>query len=760
MTADGNLPIKVVPAREADYVAPGPAGGSTKVFGTVDTALRTRLADEVRTAVQHFSAAQPTAFPMPGVARVTLKREAVAKSHRPTELFNGDTCPIIGGNRLGELFVSVDAGGAGELTRRIERGASRQVEANISTLERIQPYDLGDALGGRTFEELLADVRRKQSLKVRLFHYATQEQNVRAESWFREVAARAGLTAVDPLDYAEGIRVFRVRGATPDRVAALRGFAGVGIQGLSVFPDLRLVRTASRPIGDITAADFPAPVPGREYPLVGVIDSGTDPDNPLLQAWVAHRHVLVPSDRQDNHHGSFVAGLIVHGRRLNHNDPRFPSTSSKVIDVVAIDRDGLIAEDELILVIDDCLRRFPQVQVWNLSLGHSTPCADTAFSEFGAALDDRAKRHGVLFVIAAGNYQTAPLRAWPPQDGIGDGDRICPPADATRALTVGSVAHTDTPNTCVRRDEPSPFSRRGPGPAYHMKPELSSFGGNCDAAGAYFQSGVVSLDPGGRRAENIGTSFATPLVSTLAANAEAELNCGRWPGDRTLLKASIIHAAFLRSAPIDSGRFKYVGVGCPPDIDEILSCRQSAATSVFRVPVRAGLNYQKRPFPMPPCLSAGGSLQCEVFMTLLYEPALNMSFGVEYCRCNVSASLGTIEACADGREKYDRQVDPAPKSLEGGFEEDLVKHGYKWSPLKLYYRKFSRGPAGKEWRLSMEMLTRPEPEPILQQDVVLLVTVRGKSPDLPVYDEMVRAMNRLGWGASDLEIRSRDRLRP
>jgi subtilisin family serine protease len=54
------------------------------------------------------------------------------------------------------------------------------------------------------------------------------------------------------------------------------------------------------------------------YPLVGVIDSGTDPNNMLLRPWVAIRDEDdVPAVDQDNNHGSFVAGLIANGRTLN-----------------------------------------------------------------------------------------------------------------------------------------------------------------------------------------------------------------------------------------------------------------------------------------------------------------------------------------------------------------------------------------------------------------------------------------------------------
>jgi serine protease AprX len=754
------LPIKVVLPRQEDFKAPPPARGSTTVFGTVDNALRKHLAGEVRAVEKHFDRSFKSSKDVPAVAKVILKPEAVAKSHRPTDLFGPDTCPIIGGNRLGELYVSVEPKGLELLVKRIEASDTKHIVANLSTLISINPYTPIDVLGGETLEELQQRLESKpESLRVRLFRHASRFQNQNLDANFERVAKSIGVDKVESLNYADGLKVYRVGSVPPKSLDAL--LKVVGIQSLSLFPTYRVVRTTSRSLGRVTASDFPAPDTAIDYPLVGLIDTGTDPNNKLLQAWVVARHELIPKDQQDNEHGSFVGGLLVHGKRLNHNDPRFPSASSKIVDVVALDKSGSISEDELLIVVDEALNTFPTVKVWNLSLGQSTPCNDTMFSEFGAALDERAERHGVLFVVAAGNYVNAPFRSWPPPDGIHESDRICPPADAIRAITVGSIAHLDTPNTGAKRGEPSPFSRRGPGPAYLIKPELACFGGNCDSNGECTQVGVISIDGNGHKAENIGTSFANPLVSSLAANVEAELRVSSDTSQRALTKALMVHAAFLQNAPLSEQGLQYMGLGCPPDLNTIINCRQSAATLIFQIPVRSKPDFGKRPFPMPACLfDEASGLRCEIFMTLLYEPPLDRNFGIEYCRCNVNASLGLMGIDAkSGDEKYIRQVYPVPKELSDGYEQDLVKHGFKWSPLKLYHRKFSRGPSGRTWRLTLDLLNRSDFDSDTEQNVILIATIRGLGADLPVYNELVREMEKLAWGAQDLQIRSRLRMK-
>lgn len=763
MTEGSLLPIKVVIPRDGDYRWPSAGGGELKFFGVVTDAMRqdfVRQADSLAAFFAKSFDAQPS---VPAVARVRLKQEAVAKSHRPTDLFNDDTCPIIGGGALGELFVSVQPQGLAKLADRIRTGAARTTEAHLSALADIRPYTADDALKLEEAAEMSAASSRGKlpPLRFRLFRHLSQTVNTAIDLAFFKIAQQFGVQDVEQMDYADGMSVYCLRDLPEVALKPLAAF--VGTQSLSTFPDYRIVRTAARSLGNVTATNFPPPDAGRDYGLVGVIDTGTDPSNAHLQAWVVDRWDWVPRAMQNNDHGSFVAGLVVHGRSLNHGDDRFPGVSSKVVDVVALDRDGEISEYDLITVIDEALRRFPDVKVWNLSLGLvGDPCRDHEFSELGCALDERIRRHGVLFVIAAGNFQSPPFREWPPQAGLGDDDRISPPADAIRGITVGAVAHAETKSSRVRRDEPSPFSRRGPGAAYLLKPELSAPGGNCDATGQCVQTGVVSVDGTGHVAENIGTSFATPLVATLAANIGRELGVTMNQLSPTLWKALMLHGAFLRRPLLDPEGINYFGLGSPPDVSEILNCRQSAATLIFEIPVHAGPEFGKRPFPMPACLiEPGVGLKAEVFMTLLYDPPLDRNFGVEYCRVNVSASLGTIGLDpATGKETYRREVEGVPKEMTDGYERDLVKHGFKWSPLKLYYRNFTRGPVGKPWRLTLDYLSRAHFIPADDQLVTLVLTIRDPRGLAHVYDEMVQEMTRLSWGAEDLQVRSRARLRP
>ena len=74
------------------------------------------------------------------------------------------------------------------------------------------------------------------------------------------------------------------------------------------------------PAGAIDDARFRRPKPNGDDGIVGVIDSGTDPKNSRLQAYVLARENWVQTT-QDNDHGSFVVGLIANARAETMETP-------------------------------------------------------------------------------------------------------------------------------------------------------------------------------------------------------------------------------------------------------------------------------------------------------------------------------------------------------------------------------------------------------------------------------------------------------
>ena len=533
MSDKPKLPLKVVPQLERDFYRPDTGGGPKKVFGNVTDEFRGLLASQVIEVRDHFVAAFKEFPDVPAVAKAKVRPDAIAKSHRPVSVLSPKTCPIIGAEGLGELLLSVTPRGLENLARRIETDKTKEGIANLSTLRSFEPYKAS------------IEVPEDDIVKVKLFRHNDHGYDAAVDERFYQVVRRYGIKEPRELRYGRGLKIYRLQTKRQDIFQALGNY--VGTQSVGPFPLYHPVRSTAVTLRSAIPGDFPKPKSNSQYPLIGIVDSGTAIDDPYLSPWREAREVYVPEAEQDNTHGSFVAGLIIHSRKLNHDDARFPSCSARIVDVVALAKDGT-SEDKLLASLEDAIEKFPEVKVWNLSLGTERNVDNKSFSDFGVALDRLQDEHGITFVVAAGNYREKPYRGWPPDD-LGEKDRICAPADSVRAIVVGSAAHRDHSSSRVKSGDPSPFSRRGPGPLYLPKPELSHIGGNCNPAGSCSQIGVLSLDGHGNLAEDFGTSFATPLISTLFANVSHRVVDGAsHQGQTWRLDLSVQHRSSHTSA--------------------------------------------------------------------------------------------------------------------------------------------------------------------------------------------------------------------
>lgn len=118
-------------------------------------------------------------------------------------------------------------------------------------------------------------------------------------------------------------------------------------------------------------------------------------------------------------------------------------------------------------------------------------------------------------------------------------NRVCEPAGAVNALTVGSLAHSNGLgpehefDVHIQRitepDEPSPFSRTGPGAGGIKKPDFVDYGGTLvfDAVARRLQraphlanAGILTTNADFQRqliVSKTGTSFSAPHLAHKAA---------------------------------------------------------------------------------------------------------------------------------------------------------------------------------------------------------------------------------------------------
>ncbi len=670
----------------------------------------------------------------------------------------------IGTRRMGELLLPATSNSLRHLSEVIEQNKAKVIRANISTINELLLYGPDDVLrlsvDGTSTEKARKSLSRwiragKPLILERFTSSNGQTDNtIRSELDLQLKLHKVEINDATLLSSGGATRIVRIRSL--EIAEQLASFPGVR----SLVPADEFSPIEARPQMFAMIGKAPAgilPNPDTDLPIVGVIDTGIKPNDKALKAWVTHHSTYVLPPETDNLHGTFVAGLIAGSRPLNMNNPLFPSVQAKVLDLAALTSIPGTTFDEIFERINETVRQHPEVKVWNCSFGASGPGHPDRFGQLANELDALSDELDILFVIAAGNYQIPPLRAWPPTNDLGGQDRISQPAESVRALTVGSVAHIAA---LVNPGEPSPFSRRGPGPSKIPKPDIIHRGGNCSEHGHFNDAGIRSLLPGGNIGESVGTSFSTPIVSAIAANVwQALEKKGLSPRQETV-KALVIHSAALSSPKRSPEERDYYGFGVPESVIDTLFCSQESFTMMFDVELFDGIIWEKTPFPIPACLHPNGSRICaDIVMTLVYSPPLDGRHEAEYIRANVDASFGTYDHDDDGELHHHGLVPLDAPHKEDLYEKAMIDHGFKWSPVKVYRGLFRRGKTGKNFRLRLELLRRSgEPAQPDPQLAIVLLTFRGITPGQPVYIDGLRAMRAANWVTETISTRTHVRI--
>lgn len=523
----------------------------------------------------------------------------------------------------------------------------------------------------------------------------------------------------------------------------------------------------SLPLGRIVGTDLEAFLDddySESEIIIGIIDGGISDNNDLLSSSIFAREEYVNESYRNPSHATFIASTIQYGNKLNGINASNPKRF-KFLDVVAIPNSDekfgpidTVGEEELMEIIEDIMQKYSTtVKVWNISLGIESLICQGAMSDLGIFLDYIQDKYNVQIFVSSGNYKKT-FRTWPPQDNIGEEDRIISPSDSVRAITVGSVALYDSNNSIVKGNEPSPFSRRGPGANYIVKPDVVDFGGNIDETFNITGLGMKGLGINGEVIEGIGTSYSNPRVVQKFSSVYDEMV----EKDLLLAKAMIIHSARMTSRELleqNQDNIKYYGFGMPSvHTKDILQCSEDEITLVFRQKIVQGTHLELFDFPYPTSLIRNGKCIGEIGMTLAYSPVLDQRYGQEYCRTNIDVSFGTYKYESDGKIKFAGCV-PLECSWDEKFEKSRVENGYKWSPVKSYYRKISNKgiQAGDGWKIRIDMNSRSGLV-VPGQEFVLIVTIKDPSGN-DIYSEMVNGLRTRGYVTNNLETKQQLRQR-
>ncbi|HTR00833.1 MAG TPA: S8 family peptidase [Candidatus Acidoferrum sp.] len=764
------LPIKLIMRKQGVEKLVTGGGGKKEPFRSVDAEYRQRLANQVK-AIR--DAVMPLVEPEGAApARVKLIHKATAKSHRPDDLFSLQTCPIVGAGRPGELFIKATTAGLERLENTISSNVSAQIVKQLSCIESIEPITPIFRRSGLTAADILRHSPRSKegfTARIQLFNLGPDDHQDFLLKDFHATCTKSGIS-ISSDGYSTSSMVFSAKCRTVDDIERLSKI--IGVRSIAQMPLIRNVRPQATNSMKLPKLLTPADIEG-EAPVVVVVDSGISDQIPELNAWIAGRESYVAPAYRNTDHGTFVAGLICWGSELNPNLAGIDNSPCGVFDLQVLpntdpskgDTDGLTEQEFLVALKTALQQHANKYKVWNLSLGTDAICTLDAFSQLAVELDNLQEQFQVSFVISAGNYTTVPLLGYPREHGEIGAGRITAPADSVLGITVGSISHVDYKKSGPNENHPSAFSRHGAGPNHIIKPDLVHYGGACAIDGSHI-TGVRSIIGSGS-AENIGTSFAAPLVSRNLAHIYDQIT----PTPSPVLARALLthHARDPRNGErVPDGEENFFGFGLPATTPYCIQCTPYSSTLVFEDALRPRYFLEWDDFPYPPSLKKDGRYFGEIWMTIAFAPARGPRWGSEYCETHIDAHFGVYQdvvsrSTGEVSQKFAGLVPPEHKNPGSLWESHQIQSLRKWAPVRTYHGKLNdeKGERGNRWRLKLQLLTRHgvgDIEALKPQPFALIITIADPKKTVMVYDEMAQiVLNR--FQAENLAVRATARVR-
>ncbi|MCG3158575.1 MAG: hypothetical protein DKINENOH_05219 [bacterium] len=623
---------------------------------------------------------------------------------------------------------------------------------------------------------------------LELWHPGTHQEAINGLNEIRQLIQASSMDGERFLDSYIGDAILlakvAVKGAKLEQLLNSDIVAEVELPPVADFDPIQAGRT--------TARDFPTPPhPPEDSPRVCIIDSGITSNHPLLASNVGHEEAVLtqttsPADAHG--HGTMVAGLAVFGNVRDCYETGAFSSPVVLLSARVLNDQNQFDDEKLIVnqmreAIETFMHPPHNCRVFNISIGSKASAFEIGKDRqtiWAETLDILAQELKVVLVVSSGNHSEAQahnatdaeevLSSYP-ELLFKPATRLCDPATAAIAVTVGSLAEHD--NVTIRRgsdagdivrpiasaNQPSPMTRIGPGINGAIKPELVHYGGNLVFAGF---SGHRQIQPEAGMsvmsfshqptetlfAYNIGSSFAAPRVARIAAMAHYQLQkqLGNAP------HPNLVRAVLVNSAAIPDEAFaklnlvaekhaaiKACGYGLP-DADFALNSWDRRVTLIAQEQIKLD-HFHIFAVPIPDAFrqARGGRT---ISVALAFDPPVRRRrydyLGVEMDMFlirgktlnEVHDAFKRVAANEDAEEAigspYRVNLEPKASCRSGGYSR-------KKSTLQrctFTMKRGERNDYGNEYWLVIRAERKWAPPEIENQDYAIAVTLAADAPEL------------------------------
>lgn len=647
-----------------------------------------------------------------------------APSWTPSDVFSSNSgCRVIAPAHEGYL-IEIKTSAFRELAINIKHGKTINEKVDISRVSEVGLFDSKEALRNLTNTQLWKESQNCGEggyFNVWLLPFSNKESRTSVAKSLRAVHEKHKLGFGD-IEFSTSSNIAEKK-ITQDQSdshfldSLLESYISLGYATASIklhteeaLADLVSSGSVYRvdpvtPIGSVAAPGIgtePTPPSRKEnLPTVLIVDGGTNASS-YQHLQTSKINVLVTDAHADIKHGNQVTSLICQAHSWNNNRS-LPQLNCRFISAQAIAKRSASKSpslNQLIAYLKQVAKDTTQhSRVWNMSFNQEKPSlSKTEVSYLGHEISKIAREHGILPIISIGNVLK-----------LGD-KTLCPPADCEAALTVsGRIAKPDgTPGS------PCKTSLKGPAPAGMIKPDLSWF------STLRMIGGVVET----------GTSFSTPLVSSLAAHTFNNLK------DPTpdLVRALLINTSELHSHDHS------LGWGTPWTAESLpWMCDDGVVTLAWTAKIKPGFSYYWNDIPLPPDMIDNGKLTGTIALTAILKPVVSHFTGPNYFSTRLQVALqgttraGKIENLLGSMKEH--------KEKEMTAREDLAK----WSPIRRHIKDFSAKILGKTTaRLHARIFARDlyqfqmaHHSELGDQEVSFVLTFKSSNSDDDIYNSMI-----------------------